>query len=349
MAKPLKAETLKAPFPWFGGKRTITDLVWRALGSPKQYIEPFCGSAAVLLASPTVAPLEVIGDVNGFVANFWRCVRYNPGALAREADYPVSHVDLGVRHKWLLERVPYLAEMLQDPEWPGDARCAGWWMWGQCSWIGSGWCEWHVSSAGRGVQARGKIPHVGNAGTGVQARGQIPHVGNAGRGAQARGQIPHVGNAGRGAGGSVTSSTVAVQEWVDRLAERLARVRVIHGDWTRCLNSHYGGEGDRTAVFFDPPYRGYEWLYSGGQHLVADDVAEWCRANAGRRIALCGHAGDYDLPGWECVRWDRKRLTYSGSGTKSLEAVWFSPSCAPTGELRTKAMSPEMQALEALL
>ena len=42
-------KNMKAPFPYFGGKRTIADTVWRALGRPRQYIEPFCGSAAVLL------------------------------------------------------------------------------------------------------------------------------------------------------------------------------------------------------------------------------------------------------------------------------------------------------------
>lgn len=88
---------MKAPFPWFGGKRTVADVVWRAFGMPKQYIEPFCGSAAVLLAAPAPASLEVVGDVNGFIANFWRAVKCQPAEVARWSDYPVSHIDLGAR------------------------------------------------------------------------------------------------------------------------------------------------------------------------------------------------------------------------------------------------------------
>jgi hypothetical protein len=137
---------LLAPFPWFGGKRKVAADVWARLGSPKQYIEPFCGSAAILLAAPSVASLEVVGDMNGFIANFWRAVKYQPGRVAEWADYPVSHIDQGARHVWLHRRRETLAEGLADAEWPGDAQAAGWWLWGQCSWIGSGWAEWDRSS-----------------------------------------------------------------------------------------------------------------------------------------------------------------------------------------------------------
>ena len=40
---------LKAPFPYFGGKATVADVIWEALGQPKHYIEPFAGSCAILL------------------------------------------------------------------------------------------------------------------------------------------------------------------------------------------------------------------------------------------------------------------------------------------------------------
>jgi len=44
--------TLFAPFPYFGGKRRAASLVWKALGDPSGYVEPFAGSAAVLLGRP---------------------------------------------------------------------------------------------------------------------------------------------------------------------------------------------------------------------------------------------------------------------------------------------------------
>jgi DNA adenine methylase len=316
---------LIAPFPYFGGKRTVVDVVWRAFGDDvRQYIEPFCGSAAILLGSPYEPQLQVAGDVNGYIANFWRAVKYQPETTWAWTDYPVSHIDLGARHRWLTDpgRVASLAAQLADPDWPGDAKIAGWWLWGQCAWIGSGWCEAsgqvpHVSDAGMGVQAVGKVPHVSDAGRGVQAVGQVPHVGNAGMGVQAVGKVPHVGNAVGGAA-----------DWLRALSARLARVRLIHGDWTRCLNNHYGDV--QTAIFFDPPYLAFEKLYCrDGRAPVALDVARWCAEHADLRVAICGHVGDYDeiLPGWLVYRWERKRLTYSSDKTRDAEAIWFSPAC----------------------
>lgn len=305
----------RAPFPswpYFGGKRDVAAEVWARFGSPKHYIEPFCGSLAVLLSAPTPASLEVVGDANGFIANFWRATVAQPDEVARWADYPVSHLDLGARHAWLMTQRERLAELLQDPHSPGDAQCAGWWLWGQCCWIGSGWCEWD-----------GKVPHVGDAGRGVQAIGQVPHVGNAGMGVQAIGRIPHLSDAGMWTSGGRTALA-----WLRRIADRMGRVRVVHGSWERCLNNHYGG--DDTAVFLDPPYEGFADLYgAAGQRTVAQEAAEWCSdpENARLRVALCGHRQDYDLPGWSVYEWSRSRNTYSGTGTKDSECIWFSPSC----------------------
>jgi len=283
----IPAKYRKAPFPYFGGKSIIAGEVWRRFGNPAHYIEPFCGSAAMLLAAPEPASLEVINDMNFYIANFWRCIKYQPDAVYVEQDYPVSHVDLDARHVWLTNpaRVAELRRNLADAEWPGDARVAGWWVWGQCCWIGSGWCEKEIiSNAGRGVQS----------------------------------QVPHISNAGRG-----------VRDWFQHLASRLDRTRIMHGDWTRCLNSHYGDANGGTAFFFDPPYLKYESLYQTGADVpVAKAAEQWCRDNeAGHRIALCGFKGDYDLPGWEQLDWSRGRMCYGGNKTTELECIWFSPDC----------------------
>ena len=286
---------LCAPFPYFGGKRLVAESVWSRLGRPTQYIEPFCGSAAMLLAAPKAAQLEVVCDANGFVANFWRATKHQPNIVAEWADYPVSHVDLGARHGWLMDRRADIGAGLLDPDWPGDAKSAGWWLWGQCAWIGSGWCEWDRQQRREG--------RAGDSG-----------------------QIPHVSDAGRGFDDLLTSAGRTAWHWLHRLAERLERVRVIHGDWTRCLNHHFGG--DDTAVFLDPPYRAYETLY-GAATPVADAVAEWARDHAHLRIALCGHFGDYELPGWDAVQWTRGKLTYGGGKTTDRECIWYSPACVP--------------------
>jgi DNA adenine methylase len=339
----MMSEILRAPFPYFGGKRDVVDLVWQRLGSVRQYIEPFCGSAAMLLGAKEPASLEVVNDMNGFLANFWRAVKHQPAEVAREADYPVSHIDLGGRHVWLMEQRGRVAELLSDPCSPGDARVAGWWLWGQCCWIGSGWCEWskadtsqvpHASDAGMGIQALGKVPHASNAGRGIQALGQVPHASDAGMGIQALGQVPHAGNAGRGMDALLTSAGRTAWRWLHELSARLERVRIVHGDWHRCLNNHYGG--DSTAVFLDPPYRAYEKLY-GVTEPVADAVEAWAAENASLRVAICGHRGDYprlDGAGYACVPWTRKRLTYAGSSTTDLEAIWFSPACIVPRDVR---------------
>jgi DNA adenine methylase len=302
--------TIKAPFPWFGGKSSVAEAIWRRLGSPKQYIEPFCGSAAILLAAPSPASLEVIGDANCYIANFWRSLKLQPDAVIEAQDYPVSHIDLFARHRWLTEpaRVETLRDALLDPEWPGDAKIAGWWLWGQCCWIGSGWCD-----PARGQRGKGSA--------GGDGLGQIPHTANAGMGVQAvtLGKIPHASDAGRGAAA-----------WLRELADRLARVRIVHGDWSRCLNHHYGDT--ETAVFLDPPYRAFEKLYSDNgapSTPVADDVAAWAREHAHLRVALCGHRGDYTMPGWSAMEWSRGRLTYGGKNTTDAECIWFSPGCLP--------------------
>lgn len=299
--------SLTAPFPYFGGKRAIARDVWARLGSPRQYIEPFCGSAAMLLAAPTPAALEVVGDMNGFIANFWRAVKHQPDQVALHADYPASHIDLGARHGWLMAQRERLGAEMQDPNWPGDAKVAGWWLWGQCSWIGSGWCDW-----GR----IGKVPHASDAGMGVQAIGKVPHASDA---ADVYDDL-------------LTSSGRAAWHWLHKLANRLERVRIFHGDWSRCLNSHFGG--DDTAVFLDPPYLGYEHTYGGASGQAAAEARLWALENPSLRVALAGLLGDYDLPGWEAVQWSRGRLTYSGGATTDNECIWYSPGCVkPSDQL----------------
>jgi DNA adenine methylase len=59
-----KAPRLKAPFPYFGGKSRVAAEVWRRFGDVPNYVEPFFGSGAVLLARPTEprTEAEVVKD-----------------------------------------------------------------------------------------------------------------------------------------------------------------------------------------------------------------------------------------------------------------------------------------------
>ena len=131
---------LRAPFPWFGGKSRAAHLVWPRFGDAPNYIEPFAGSLATLLYRPHEPRVETVNDIDAYLANFWRAVQAVPDEVARHADWPVNEADLHARHRWLVETAADRIERVKrDPEY-FNAKVAGWWVWGQCLWIGSGWC-----------------------------------------------------------------------------------------------------------------------------------------------------------------------------------------------------------------
>jgi hypothetical protein len=62
------ANSLSAPFPWFGGKRKVAAEVWSRFGTVANYVEPFFGSGAVMLGRPApVVGNETINDLDGYV------------------------------------------------------------------------------------------------------------------------------------------------------------------------------------------------------------------------------------------------------------------------------------------
>lgn len=126
---------LPPPFPWFGGKSRAAPLVWSALGNVANYVEPFAGSLAVLLARPSshfqTPRIETVNDKDHYLSNFWRAVSFAPDEVARWADWPINEDDLYSRHLWLVnEGGPRLTEGIEsDPEY-FDAKIAGWWFGG---------------------------------------------------------------------------------------------------------------------------------------------------------------------------------------------------------------------------
>lgn len=312
------AGTLAAPFPYFGGKSGACELVWSLIGNVENYVEPFSGSAAMLLGRPHEPQTETINDFDGFVANFWRAISYDPNAVAFHADWPTNEHDLLARHSWLVRQKDRLSEALHDPEW-FDAKIAGWWCWGACNWIGSGWCSgsgpwiWHEEE--RRIVDRRQLPHL-SAGQGINRK------------------LPHLGNAGRGA---------FIAGWFNDLHARLRDVRVACGDWRRVLKDSVTTRHGMTGVFLDPPYdKGAMDYGAGGMGLgISAAVREWCQAN-GRdkllRIVICGHAGEHDdllNHGWSAHQWDARKgyaLTDEAVENSASEMVWASQNCLqPTG------------------
>jgi len=159
-------QRLKAPFPYFGGKSKIVDIVWERFGIVQNYVEPFFGSGAMLLGCPHPGHTETVNDADGLLANFWRATQHAPDEVAAFADWPVNEADLHARHRWLVDRRSMVEQLMADPEWY-DAQSAGWWVWGISQWIGTGWCPPTHASVSDVRELPIQLPHVGDAGMGI--------------------------------------------------------------------------------------------------------------------------------------------------------------------------------------
>jgi site-specific DNA-adenine methylase len=309
----------------------------------RNFVDPFLGSLAVLLGRPTpFVGTETVNDLDGFICNFWRAVKADPEAVVRHADWPVNEVDLIARHVWLVHRRDTLTARLEsDPEF-FDAKLAGWWVWGACSWIGSGWCSgkgpWNFVEAEDGSR---KLVHLGDAGRGVNRK--LVHLGNAGRGVNRK--LVHLGNAGRGVEGrepqtGAGDGSEGLAAWIAALSDRLKRVRVCCGDWTRVCGPTPTVKMGLTAIVLDPPYADSadrtDDLYAKDSNDVAHAVREWAIEHGDDpriRIALCGYEGEHAMPdSWECVAWKAKggygSQARSGDNANARrERIWFSSHC----------------------
>lgn len=72
----------RPPVPYFGGKVTLGPTIAALLPEHRHYVEPYCGSLAVLLAKPPSA-FETVNDLDQQLMTFWRVLREQPDALAR--------------------------------------------------------------------------------------------------------------------------------------------------------------------------------------------------------------------------------------------------------------------------
>lgn len=134
-------DTLKAPFPWPGGKSDMAAPVWSRFGLVENYVEPMCGSSAMLLGRPGGAhATETVNDVDGLLINAYRAIQFAPDETAEACDWPVSEADLTSRHLHLkAARADLTARLFADPFYC-DPLLGAWWLWGIASWIGDGWC-----------------------------------------------------------------------------------------------------------------------------------------------------------------------------------------------------------------
>lgn len=296
---------LVAPFPYFGGKRNVASLVWRALGADvPRYAEPFFGGGAVLLQRPGVpyGATEIINDADGYVANFWRACKAEPRAVAEHMRWLASELDLHARNRVLIAQRETVTERLRaEPNWY-DAKLAGWWAWGASLWIGGGWAD--------------------------KDRMQRPHI------------TDRIGSVRLAAN---ENDVMGLERMVHALARRLQRVTVLCGDWTRVVTGTVlnGGRNNRGgtlhAVFLDPPYDPTlrdSGCYATDSVGLSHAVREWAIKHGqdpNARIALCGYEGEHKMPDtWSTYAWAAGGYARKGSrgdNNRRKERIWFSPHC----------------------
>jgi site-specific DNA-adenine methylase len=316
----IEHKKLRAPFPYFGGKSRSAHLIWPRFGDVPNYVEAFAGSLAVMLSRPHKPQTETVNDLDCMIANFWRALQNDPEAVGDYADQPVNEADLHARQLWLVNRVSFRERMMTDPDYY-DAKIAGWWVWGRCSWIGGGWCETVTRSTPdeRMKQVEDIYPD------GIEcAKYSIPNMTQ--QGVQSKRILAQ-----------------GVQAHMYELAARLRNVRVTCGDWSRvCTPAVTDGRG-LTAIVLDPPYFAglSTGLYQHSDASVSGQVRQWAIDNGGNkqlRICLCGYEGEHKMPDdWETVAW-KAAGGYGGqrkdgsNENAERERLWFSPHCLKPSE-----------------
>ncbi|MCP9496101.1 MAG: DNA adenine methylase [Pyrinomonadaceae bacterium MAG19_C2-C3] len=313
--RPTRAPlALTPPYPYFGGKRTVAGEVWRRFGTVNNFIDPFLGGNSILLARENPAGREVVNDLDCHVANFWRAAKHAPDEVAFYADDMPSEIDILARHKFLSKQgadETFIASLRDDPNFY-DAKLAGYWVYGRCLWIGSGFAE-----PLRAVRV--KLPHRDS--LGVFNRGRLSGS-----------QLP--------SSNSYPPGKSNVRQRIDELAARLSRVTVTCGTWERVLSDSYTvHKAKQTAVFLDPPYtQSIRSKVYSEETSCAAEVRAWAIArtdDARFRITLCGYASEHDalIPeSWSRFAWKANggfgnQGTGRGKSNAGQEMIWFSPSC----------------------
>jgi hypothetical protein len=331
-------DVLRSPYPWFGGKSAVAAQIWMRFGVVDNFVEPFFGSGACLLARPNVSGFETINDFDGLLANFWRALQADPEAVAHHANWPVSECDLHARHAWLNgQRESITARLMGSPDFY-DTKAAGWWVWGISSWIGSGWCSgegpWIVVD-GELTDSR-QLPHL-SASQGINRK--LPHL-SEGKGINRK--LPHLSE-GKGINRKLA-------DYFQSLADRLRDVRVACGDFERVLGPSVTTGVGLTAVVLDPPYDSeaadcHDAYAVKAAESVADRARAWAATNGDNplfRIALCGYTGEHDDEmtdaGWVPYFWKAKggygnQGTGRGRENAKREVIWFSPHCLPAEQV----------------
>lgn len=306
---------MKPAWPYFGAKTRAAETIWRLLGNPPIYIEPFCGTCAALLGRPGWRPglrrCEVVNDANGLLVNTLRAIRYRPSIVLRHAGTQTSEIDMHARQAKLAQvNTGALRAWLEASPTAYDPVLAGWWLACACDAISN------PIPPGPWTVQDGHLVNTGAAG-GISR--SIPTV-NRRSGARAEDG----------------------RQRVYAIAERLSAVSILAGDWRRVLAPSITSyrttslsDGGSPGILLDPPYTVGANLYAHCDDTISAQVEQWCLAEAPDdwRIIVCGYAGDHpalEQAGWAVLRGAAAGSGYSHTGARSRETLWASPACMST-------------------
>jgi site-specific DNA-adenine methylase len=289
-------------FPYIGGKYSVAPEINRRFGNIDTRIDAFTGSSSWILASPPVR-YEIVNDLDGYVVNYLRAVKYAPDKVARHLDFPRAELELIAYHHYTRDRLPELVARLGgEPDYYEPILAARW------AYVMAHSLMYEYKRAGGWSVRDGRL---------VYERGT--------------GRIR----------GSMTSRHLLltrllkerrVFEYITSLSERLRCVQVWWNDFEVVVEKADRSEFGVVGVLLDPPYprhlRDYDYDTDGAD--VWHRAARWAVSNGDNprlRIAVCGYndaESDALFPsGWARFVWRR-----SGIGqNKDRECIWFSPHC----------------------
>jgi len=287
-------------FPYVGGKYTIAPEINRRFGEIDTRIDALTGSSSWILASPPTK-YEIVNDLDGYVVNYLRAVKYAPDEVARHLDFPRAELELIAYHHYTREKFPELVSRLGgDPDYYDPVIAARW----------------------AYVMAYKRDPSLTKPGGWLTHNGRLMYERGNGR---IRGCLT--------SSHRVLSRLVKehrVSEYVTALSERLRNVQVFWNDFEVVVEkaNHLGVVG----ILLDPPYPRHlrDFDYDTDAADVWQRAARWAVANGDNpklRIAVCGY-NDADSDALFPPEWARFVWRRVGVGrNKDRECIWFSPHC----------------------
>jgi site-specific DNA-adenine methylase len=289
-------------FPYVGGKYLVAPKINRRFGEIDTRIDAFTGSSSWILASPPVK-YEIVNDLDGYVVNYLRAVKYAPDEIARHLDFPRAELELIAYHHYTRDKFTELVARLGgDPEYYDPVIAARW------AYVMAHCVMYEHKRAGGWLVRDGRLVYERGAG---RRRGSMAST------PQLLAQLV---------------KEHRVSEYVAALSERLRNVWVMWNDFEVVVGKANRHDLGVVGILLDPPYPRHlrDFDYDTDSEDIWHRAARWAIANGDNpkyRIAVCGYNdAESDAlfpPSWSRLFWRRFGL----GRNKDKECVWFSPHC----------------------